>query len=75
LVQEFVEVPEENVIYPEKLSKIFKDKSKTAALVTIDENFNFVKAFSLLSTNDTIGTTFKLANFVNCAGFLQDGNG
>jgi hypothetical protein len=74
LVEEAIEIPDEDFVDPEKLSKIFKDKSNTLPLITIDENFNFVKAFSLLSTNDTIGTSFKLANFVDGAGFLKNGD-
>ncbi|MFV8224381.1 hypothetical protein [Christiangramia aquimixticola] len=74
-IEENKEVPDETLIDPEKLFKIFQDKSKTPPLVTIGDEFDFVEAYSLLSTYDTIGESFKLANFVDGAGFLKDENG
>ncbi|WP_375252808.1 hypothetical protein, partial [Dokdonia donghaensis] len=52
---------------------MFSDKSPTAPLVAMSSQFNYVEAFSLVSTPDVIGGDFQLAGSADGAGFLQDG--
>ena len=61
---------------------IFEDKSDTPPLVTIAPQFNFVEAYSLISTTDVIGggepaslNGFQLAGTADGAGFLVDDDG
>ncbi len=54
---------------------IFENKSSVDPLVAIAPQFNYVKAFSLLSTPDVVGDDFQLAGSADGAGFLKDGDG
>ncbi len=54
---------------------IFSDKSSYAPLVAVAPQFNYVEAFSLISTPDVIGGDFQLAGSADGAGFLKDGDG
>ncbi|WP_224482876.1 PhoX family protein [Robertkochia aurantiaca] len=54
---------------------IFENKSGFDPLVAIAPQFNYVKAFSLVSTPDIIGEDFQLAGSADGAGFLKDGDG
>jgi hypothetical protein len=53
---------------------IFENKSNLEPLVAISPQFNFVKAYSLISTSDVLGD-FQLAGAADGAGFLRDGDG
>lgn len=57
----------------------FENKSDTSPLVALRPQFNFVNAFSLISTPDVIrnpdGSNFQLAGSADGAGFLRDGDG
>ncbi len=52
---------------------IFSDKSATPPLVAMSSQFNYVEAYSLVSTPDVIGSNFQLAGSADGAGFLNDG--
>ncbi len=54
---------------------IFENKSSVDPLVAIAPQFNFVKAYSLLSTPDVVGDNFQLAGSADGAGFLKNGEG
>ena len=54
---------------------IFENKSGTDPLVAISPQFNYVKAYSLISTPDVIGENFQLSGSADGAGFLKDGDG
>ncbi len=54
---------------------IFADKSSFAPLVAISPQFNFVKAYSLISTPDVIGGNFQLAGSADGAGLISDNQG
>ena len=54
---------------------IFENKSSVDPLVAIAPQFNYVKAYSLLSTPDIVGDNFQLAGSADGAGFLKDGDG
>jgi len=59
---------------------IFENKSATTPLVAMMPQFNFVNAYSLISTPDIItnpetGIPFQLAGSADGAGFLRDGDG
>ena len=53
---------------------MFENKSNLDPLVSISSQFNFVKAYSLISTTDTLGG-FQLAGAADGAGFLRDNDG
>lgn len=53
---------------------IFENKSDVEPLVALSPQFNFVKAYSLLSTTDLVDE-FQLAGSADGAGFLKDGAG
>ena len=53
---------------------IFADKSPTPPLVAMTPQFNYVKAYSLISSPDVIGGDFQLAGSADGAGFLVDGD-
>ncbi len=53
---------------------IFEDKSDTPPLVAMSPQFNFVDAYSVVSTPDVIGGDFQLAGSADGAGFLVDGD-
>lgn len=54
---------------------IFENKSATKPLVALSPQFNYVEAYSLISTPDVIDQTFQLAGSADGAGFLKDGDG
>ncbi|PKV51505.1 hypothetical protein ATE84_3590 [Aquimarina sp. MAR_2010_214] len=54
---------------------IFANKSSYDPLVAIAPQFNYVQAYSLITTPDVIGGSFQLAGSADGAGFLKDGNG
>ena len=66
------EVVEEPEISPEKLLKIFQDKSLIDPLVDIDEGFSSLEAYSMVSTPDTLGGNFRIGGTADGAGFLKD---
>jgi len=51
---------------------IFEDKSSLASLVAIQPQFSFVKAYSLISSTDTLSNDFVLLGAQDGAGFLKD---
>ncbi|MGO4911680.1 hypothetical protein [Leeuwenhoekiella sp. W20_SRS_FM14] len=51
---------------------MFSDKSNLAPLVAMMPQFNYVKAYSLLSSSDTLSNQFKLVGAQDGAGFLKD---
>ncbi len=53
---------------------IFENKSDVEPLVALSSQFNFVKAYSLVSTTDVIDG-FQLAGSADGAGFLKVGDG
>ncbi|XLS30719.1 hypothetical protein ACJD0Z_07785 [Flavobacteriaceae bacterium M23B6Z8] len=53
---------------------IFENKSSVEPLVAMDPQFNFVKAYSLISTPDVINGNFQIAGSADGAGFLKDGD-
>src|SRR5690606_14471009 len=57
------------------LPTMFSNKSATKPLVALAPQFNFVEAYSIISTPDVIGTNFQLAGSADGAGFLKDGTG
>lgn len=54
---------------------MFENKSETKPLVAMSGQFNYVEAYSLISTPDVIGENFQLAGSADGAGFLKDGEG
>ncbi|MEL6917243.1 MAG: hypothetical protein AAFO99_05880 [Bacteroidota bacterium] len=54
---------------------IFENKSGLEPLVAIQPQFNFVEAYSLISTTDVLDNGFQLAGAADGAGFLKDGDG
>lgn len=54
---------------------MFENKSETEPLVVMMPQFNYVKAYSVVSTPDIIGGDFQLAGSADGAGFLKDGDG
>ncbi len=52
---------------------LFSDKSATPPLVAMSAQFNYVEAYSLVSTPDVIGGDFQLAGSADGAGFIEDG--
>jgi hypothetical protein len=53
---------------------IFENKSDVEPLVSMSPQFNYVKAYSLVTTTDVIGN-FQLAGSADGAGFLKVGTG
>ncbi|MEO1010143.1 MAG: hypothetical protein AAFX53_02490 [Bacteroidota bacterium] len=51
---------------------IFENKSNLEPLVSIMPQFNFVKAYSLISTSDVLPGNFQIAGAADGAGFLED---
>lgn len=51
---------------------MFSNKSNMEPLVAMMPQFNYVKAFSLLSSSDTLSNDFKLVGAQDGAGFLKD---
>ncbi|MEO0528597.1 MAG: hypothetical protein AAFZ89_15295 [Bacteroidota bacterium] len=58
----------------EATGTIFENKSNLEPLVAIQPQFNFVEAYSLISTSDVLGD-FQMAGAADGAGFLPDGDG
>lgn len=54
---------------------MFSDKSVTKPLVAFAPQFNYVEAYSIISTPDVIDGNFQLAGSADGAGFLKDGTG
>ncbi|MDC6364562.1 MULTISPECIES: hypothetical protein [Flavobacteriaceae] len=54
---------------------IFENKSSLEPLVALTSQFNFVKAYSLISSTDELSNGFKLVGAQDGAGFLKDGDG
>ncbi|MUU78168.1 PhoX family protein [Winogradskyella endarachnes] len=54
---------------------IFENKSSLQPLVSIQPQFNYVEAYSLISSTDELADGFKLLGAQDGAGFLQDGDG
>ncbi|WP_047545407.1 hypothetical protein [Psychroserpens sp. Hel_I_66] len=53
---------------------MFSNKSSFEPLVAIAPQFNFVNAYSIISTPDVIDGNFQLAGSADGAGFLKDGD-
>ena len=51
---------------------MFENKSNLAPLVAMMPQFNYVEAYSLISSSDTLGNDFKLVGAQDGAGFLKD---
>ncbi|TYP74968.1 PhoX family protein [Aquimarina intermedia] len=54
---------------------MFANKSSMEPLVAMAPQFNYVKAYSLISTPDIINESFQLAGSADGAGFLKEGDG
>jgi len=54
---------------------IFENKSELDPLVAIEPQFNFVKAYSLISSTDVLDDGFRLVGAQDGAGFLKEGDG
>ncbi|WP_394972146.1 hypothetical protein [uncultured Croceitalea sp.] len=54
---------------------IFENKSALEPLVSIQPQFNFVKAYSLISSTDILENGFQWVGAADGAGFLPDGDG
>jgi hypothetical protein len=54
---------------------MFENKSSLEPLVAIQSQFNFVKAYSLISSTDELADGFRLVGAQDGAGFLKDGDG
>ena len=52
--------------------EMFSDKSNLKALVAMKPQFNYVNAYSILSSSDTLSNDFKLVGAQDGAGFLKD---
>ncbi|WP_373517023.1 hypothetical protein [Pricia sp.] len=59
----------------EETGTIFENKSKLDPLVAIEPQFNFVKAYSLISSTDILDDGFRLVGAQDGAGFLKEGDG
>lgn len=51
---------------------MFENKSNLAPLVAMMPQFNYVEAYSLISSSDTLSNDFKLVGAQDGAGFLKD---
>src|SRR5690606_14985748 len=65
----------ENGGYFVPIPTMFSDKSVTKPLVAFAPQFNYVEAYSIISTPDVIDGNFQLAGSADGAGFLKDGTG
>ena len=54
---------------------MFENKSELEPLVAIQPQFNFVDAYSLISSTDILDDGFRLVGAQDGAGFLRDGDG
>lgn len=53
---------------------MFENKSALEPLVALQPQFNFVKAYSLISSRDTLSNGFQLVGAQDGAGFVKDPN-
>ena len=53
---------------------MFSNKSATKPLVAMSPQFNYVEAYSIISTPDVVNGNFQLAGSADGAGFLKDGD-
>ena len=60
---------------PTEEGTIFENKSSLEPLVAIQSQFNFVEAYSLISSTDVLENGFRLVGAQDGAGFLRDGDG
>ncbi|WP_394748688.1 hypothetical protein [Spongiimicrobium salis] len=60
---------------PTEEGTIFENKSSLEPLVAIQSQFNFVEAYSLISSTDVLDNGFRLVGAQDGAGFLRDGDG
>ncbi|CAM4240242.1 hypothetical protein [Gillisia hiemivivida] len=74
IVEEEPEIEAIPEIDPEKMAKIFMDKSNTPPLVDISKNFSSLEAFAMVSTTDTLGGNFRIGGTADGSGFLEDGD-
>lgn len=51
---------------------MFENKSNLAPLVSLSSQFNYVEAYSLISSSDTLSNGFRLVGAQDGAGFLKD---
>ncbi|MFS4468421.1 hypothetical protein [Maribacter sp. 2210JD10-5] len=58
----------------EEQGTIFENKSSLEPLVAIQPQFNFVEAYSLISSTDILDNGFRLVGAQDGAGFLEDPN-
>lgn len=54
---------------------MFENKSSLEPLVAMSPQFNYVKAYSLISSTDVLSNGFRLVGAQDGAGFLKDGDG
>jgi hypothetical protein len=54
---------------------LFENKSSLEPLVAIQSQFNYVEAYSLISSSDELADGFKLVGAQDGAGLLNDGDG
>lgn len=59
----------------EEKGTLFENKSELDPLVAIEPQFNFVKAYSLISSTDVLDDGFRLVGAQDGAGFLKEGDG
>jgi hypothetical protein len=69
-IEALPEVVIEPELNPEKLLKIFQNKSLIDPLVDIDESFPSLEAYSIVSTADTLGGNFRIGGTADGADFL-----
>jgi len=58
----------------EEMGTIFENKSSLEPLVAIQPQFNFVEAYSLISSTDILDDGFQFVGAADGAGFLKDPN-
>ncbi len=54
---------------------MFENKSNLEPLISLTSQFNYVKAYSLISSSDTLTNGFRLVGAQDGAGFLKDPQG
>lgn len=59
----------------EEQGTMFENKSNLEPLVALESQFNFVDAYSLISSSDILDNGFQLVGAQDGAGFLKDGDG
>ncbi|KKM88122.1 hypothetical protein LCGC14_1261890, partial [marine sediment metagenome] len=73
-IDDFLGSPDHNDDDKEEVS-IFENKSELEPLVALQSQFNFVKAYSLISSTDILEDGFQLVGAQDGAGFLKEGDG